>query len=399
MLNFLKKNKNINFFPPLFKDGEKKIKTKIFVAVSGGVDSSVALALLQKKGYNVEGVFFRKFNPDKEKCQREKSDAEKVCKQLNVPFHFLDLEQEYKDKILKYFIESYRKGETPNPDILCNKFIKFGAFLKYAEEKGADFIATGHYARNISLGNTKKKMFYFFTSAPYTNNTLGKKTKQLFFLTKAKDKDKDQTYFLAMLSQKQLSKSIFPLGDLKKPQVRRLAKKFNLLTADKKDSQGVCFLGEKVKLNDFLEKYIEKEEGNLLDEKGVVIGKHRGVSFYTIGQRYGFEIDPKFKSTNQKKLFVIKKDAKNNTVTVSEKHLEQKRIIIKNINLISNEISFQEVYQGRIRYRGELINVKVKLLPQGRLELNFDRAHRAVSSGQFVVFYDGDVCVGGGEII
>ncbi len=376
LLNFFKKKKN--FLPSVLKinkTGEKQ-KTKIFVAVSGGVDSSVSLLLLKNKGYDVEGVFFRKFNPDLNKCRREREDARKICESLGVPFHFLNLEIDYREKVLNYFIDSYRIGETPNPDVFCNKFIKFGSFLKFAEEQGADFIATGHYVKNIKSIKLKK-----------------------FFLHKAKDLNKDQSYFLSLLSQKQLSKSIFPLGDFTKPQVRRIAKKYKLLTADKKDSQGICFLGEKMKLDDFLIDYLPKDEGEVLNLIGEVIGEHSGVSFYTIGQRHGFEIFPKFKTPNQKKLFVVKKDSKKNTITVNEKNLQQNKIIIKNINLISNEINFQKTYQGRIRYKGELIDAKIKLLPAGRLELNFVASQTAVASGQIVVLYDNNVCIGGGVII
>ena len=197
-----------NFLPPLkSKNGRK---TKIFVGISGGVDSSVAALLLKNKGYEVHGVFFKKYTLDKEKCQKEKNDAEKVCQKLGIPFHFLDLEKEYEEKILKYFIETYKEGKTPNPDIFCNREIKFGAFQKWAFENGADYIATGHYAKN-----------------------LWDKKKNIFWLKTPKDKNKDQTYFLSMLTQEELSKSVFPLANLKKTEVRKFAKKYRLLTAEK----------------------------------------------------------------------------------------------------------------------------------------------------------------------
>lgn len=441
LLNFFKKDQN--FFPPVFaekpetKFPQKQRKTKIFVAVSGGVDSSVALAILQEKGYQVEGVFFKKFNPDQKKCQNEREDARKVCQYLGVPFHFLDLEKEYKEKILKYFIESYQKGETPNPDILCNKYIKFGTFLQFAEKNGADFIATGHYAKKIFLKNTKKSLFCFFNKKKFwkkfstifflsfqTSSALKKSTEiffQNFVLKKSKDKNKDQTYFLSMLSQKQLSKSIFPLGDLEKVEVRKIAEKLGLLTAKKKDSQGICFLGKKIKLTTFLSNYIQTKNGGLLNKNGEIIGKHFGVPFYTIGQRHNFEIFPKFKTTNQKPLFVISKNIKKNTITVDEKYLSKKIIIVQKINWISKTPDFSKKYQARIRYRGELISVKIKELGniesiKGRgffkktgflsskfsskkYELTFTKPHYSVASGQFVVLYDKNICLGGGEII
>lgn len=386
-----------NFLPKIKNEQGKK--TKIFVGVSGGVDSSVSALLLKEKGYDVQGVFFRKFNPDKNKCKKEKEDAEKICQQLDIPFHFLDLEEEYKDKILSYFIETYKAGKTPNPDIFCNRDIKFGAFQKWAFENGADYIATGHYVKNI----------------------FNKKT-NLFELTKARDENKDQSYFLAMLSQEQLAKSIFPLGNLKKPEVRKIAQKNNLITAEKKDSQGICFLGEKVNLKEFLKNYIPEKKGKVLNTLGEEIGIHDGTIFYTIGERHGFEIFPKAKTPNTPRLFVIKKNKKANTLTVGSadelKNINslasKKEIIFSNSSWITEEPDFSKKYIGRIRYRGELIPVKLSYSgPQmvcraevcmedailnEKIKATFEKPHRFIAAGQVIVFYDEQKCIGGGII-
>lgn len=387
--------KGKNFFPEV--KNERGEKTKIFVGVSGGVDSSVSALILKEKGYDVHGVFFKKFNPDKNKCKKEKEDAEKICEQLNIPFHFLDLEEEYKEKILSYFIETYKSGKTPNPDIFCNRDIKFGAFQKWAFESGADYIATGHYGKNI----------------------FNKKT-NLFELHKGQDENKDQSYFLAMLGQGQLAKSIFPLGGLKKPQVRKIAEKNNLITAGKKDSQGICFLGEKIDLKEFLKNYIPEKKGKVLDVKGREIGNHDGTVFYTIGERHGFEIFPKAKTPDMPRLFVIKKDEKKNTLIVgSAEELKninslalKNEIIFSHSSWISEEPDFSKKYLGRVRYRGELISAKLSYFgPQTicraevcvedeilneRVLATFEKNHRFIASGQVVVFYDGEKCLGGG---
>lgn len=401
-MNLWKKIKNIfqknkNFLPPITqKDGKK---TKIFVGVSGGVDSSVSLLLLKNMGYEVEGVFFKKFTLDKKKCQSEKKDAESVCADLEIPFHFLDLEEEYKEKILKYFIETYADGKTPNPDVFCNREIKFGAFQEWAFDKGADFIATGHYAQNIF-----------------------NKKKEIHFLKMAKDKNKDQSYFLSMLSQSQLSRSVFPLGNLTKPEVRKIAEKNNLITAEKKDSQGICFLGEKINLKDFLKGYISEKKGVVLDLKGEKIGEHSGVVFYTIGERHGFEIFPEKKTPSMPRLFVVRKDLNKNILVVGSsdelkkinQNNEKKEIRFSKSNWISEEPDFTKRYYGRVRYRGELIGSKISYSgPQHvcraevcvedeildeKLKAVFDKPHSFIASGQILVFYDNDICLGGGVI-
>jgi len=250
---------------------------KVFVGVSGGVDSSTSVALLKKQGYDVTGVFIKVWQPDFVECQwkEDRLDAMGVCADLGIPFLDLDLEEEYKSDVFDYMVSEYKQGRTPNPDVMCNKKIKFGGFLDFAKNKGADFIATGHYVR-----------------------WQGKK------LLMGVDKGKDQSYFLWTLTQDQLKYCIFPIGQYEKTKVRRLAKKFGLLTAQKKDSQGLCFVG-KVDMKEFLQRFIPQKEGLVLNTDGQVIGVHEGIFFYTIGQRHGFKI--KKKGVDDKPYYVVKR--------------------------------------------------------------------------------------------
>lgn len=360
----------------------KKSQKKVWVGVSGGVDSSVSALLLKKDGYEVVGVFIKVYQPEIDTfCWRnEMLDAKKVCKQLKIPFVFLNLEKEYKKDIFDNMIESYKKGETPNPDVFCNKFIKFGAFLKEALKNKADFVAMGHYVRIAYSG-------------------------KISVLKKGLDKNKDQSYFLSSISQKQLSKALFPIGELQKSEVRKIAEENNLLTAKKKDSQGLCFVG-KVKMRDFLQNFMKKKEGKILNLNGKEIGTHEGAAFYTIGERHGFEIFPKLRTPNTPRSFVLKKDILKNTITIgrknteSEKILNKKEIEIKNINWISGfSPNFSKKYSAMIRYRGKNIEASFKQKNVDRVLVSFSEPQDAVASGQVLVVYDGDVCLGEGEII
>ncbi len=352
--------------------------SKIFVALSGGVDSSVVLALLKQEGHDVTGVYFKTYKPDgnKEYCRQQGMDAQAVCKHLNVPFKVYDLEEEYKQKVFNYMIDGYKAGVTPNPDIMCNKEIKFGIFAHKAFEQGAEMIATGHYA-NVQNG----------------------------VLYKAKDQNKDQTYFLSQVHSKVLSRTIFPLGNLLKSEVRVLAEKFKLPTAKKKESQGICFIGQEIDIKNFLKKYIPEQVGVVLNIKGEAIGTHKGAKFATVGERHGFTILPKYQSTNMPRLFVIKRDIKHNVLTVGTKEeLEeyinkQNNIIITNCNWFKDLPKQNEIYESRIRHRGELYPCKVKQLDTDRWQINFIHTPYAPAVGQFAALYKEDVCLGGGVII
>ena len=366
---------------------------KVFVGLSGGVDSSVAAALLKEEGYDVIGVFIKVWHPDFLPCdwKRDRLDAMRVCAKLEIPFLTFDLEKEYKEGIIDYMISEYKAGKTPNPDVMCNKQIKFGAFLKKALEMGADYIATGHYARKRESTNSKLQN---------TNKTQIPNYKLLV----GNDDNKDQTYFLWTLNQEQLKHTLFPTGEFPKSKVRELAEKFRLSTAKKKDSQGLCFIG-KLDMADFLKNYIEEKKGDVLDESGKVIGEHDGVTFLTIGQRHGFTITEK--GTEDKPYYIVSKDIKNNTITVSHcakpslAQLGRNKIEIKDVNWVSGEIpDLNKKYKARIRYRQELQDCRLRLCEsRSQAVVDFDESQDTAAVGQSVVVYDGQECLGGGVIV
>jgi tRNA-specific 2-thiouridylase len=337
-------------------------KPTVYVAMSGGVDSSVAATLLKKQGFNVVGVFMRPWQDPLVPClwQNDHEDALRVAAVLNISLLTWDFSREYGKYITKYMIDGYRKGLTPNPDVMCNKEIKFGLFFKRAIKEGADFVATGHYAR----------------------------TKNGEMLT-AEDSNKDQTYFLWTLTRDQLSKTIFPIGDYKKPEVRKLAKKFKLPTATKKDSQGICFVGS-MNVKAFLKRHIKPRNGKILDINNRVIGEHDGAWYYTIGQRHGLNI-----TLGNGPYFVVSKDIKKNIVVVGgEKDLNSKTARISEINWINEKPKFPLNISVKIRYRTPA--VPATLLKNGKLE--FKKPQRAVTPGQSAVFYLRNKVLGGGII-
>jgi len=346
---------------------------KVFVGASGGVDSSTAMALLKNQGYIVTGVFIKVWQPDFVECQwrEDHLDAMRVCATLGVDFLDLDLEKEYKQGVFDYMVNEYKKGRTPNPDVMCNKKIKFGAFLDFALKQGADYVATGHYVR---LEANK--------------------------LLAGIDKNKDQSYFLWTLTQLQLKHCLFPIGDYQKTEVRQLAKKFNLPTAQKKDSQGLCFVG-KVKMKEFLERFIQQKKGKVLNEKGEIIGQHDGIFYYTIGQRHGFEIIKK--GTDDRPYYVIAKDLKKNNLIVSNTKIENflskkvSQVELQEWNwILGKEPDLNKKYQVRVRYRQTLQTCQLKS-QGGKIFVNFNKLQNT-DSGQSLVVYDGEICLGGGII-
>jgi tRNA-specific 2-thiouridylase len=352
---------------------------KVFVGVSGGVDSSVSLALLRDQGYDVTGVFIRTWQPDFIECtwRDERRDAMRVCAHLGVPFLECDLESVYRDEVAMYMIEEYKKGRTPNPDVMCNKKVKFGGFLDFAIERGADFVATGHYAQTIQKDG-------------------------VYYLKQSKDQNKDQTYFLWTLTQEQLSKTLFPVGHLEKSEVRTLAEKYKLPTATKKDSQGVCFLGM-IDMKEFLSHYIEKKEGQVLNEKGEVIGIHDGAVFVTLGQRHGFTITEK--GIDDKRYYVISKDILHNTITATDdllhatEQLEQERNkLVLSQTVLHGDIQEEKFYSARIRYRQKLEKCTIKKNDNNQLIVDFENPQLSASIGQSCVIYDDQLCIGGGII-
>jgi tRNA-uridine 2-sulfurtransferase len=357
----------------------QKIKSKkVYVGMSGGVDSSVSALLLKKDGYDVTGVFIKVWQPEFFECtwRQDRLDAMRVCAKLDIPFITLNLEKEYKKEVVDYMIEEYKLGRTPNPDVMCNKYVKFGGFFDWAMKQGADFVATGHYARIKKVVD---------------------KTQMLA----GNDKNKDQSYFLWTLTQKQLSKTLFPVGDIEKPEVRKFAEKYGLSTAVKKDSQGLCFIG-KIDIKDFLKNYIKERKGKVLDENGKAIGEHDGTFYLTVGQRRGFKITEK--TPIDSPYYIINKNVKNNTITVSQNAIkagenESKIVQLNEINWIAGVVpDLSKKYSARIRYRQSLEECMIKKITKGEFELHFIKPQKAITSGQSAVIYDKEICLGGGII-
>lgn len=390
-----------------------KNKKTVFVGVSGGVDSSVSVALLKDQGYKVVGVFIRTWTPDFIECtwRDERRDAMRVCAHLGIPFLECDAEVAYKKGVVDYMIEEYKKGRTPNPDVMCNREVKFGVFWDFAKKHGADYIATGHYAiceKTLSSLKAEKKYSFSRVLGRGGRDPVPDHSKKNISsrLKKSPDLSKDQSYFLWTLKQEDLEHTLFPIGHLDKKEVRKKALKYKISVAEKKDSQGVCFLGP-LDMKDFLKHYIDTKEGNVLDKNNKIIGSHNGAVFFTLGERHGFKI---FKNEdNNKPLYVVSKNIKNNTITVSPRSDlgEGKDACVSidgknSVNLINtNWIIDPEVeknYKCQIRYHGELFDCQIKSCTGlTRAEIEFTK-NVLVDSGQSIVFYDGDICLGGGTV-
>ncbi len=377
---------------------------RVVVGLSGGVDSSVAAYLLQQEGHEVIGVFMKNWHDTdvtiSEECpwEEDSKDALLVADKLGIPFHTIDFSKEYYERIVSYMFREYESGRTPNPDVLCNREIKFDSFLKHAEKLGADYVATGHYCRK-------------------------RESDTGFELLAGKDGNKDQSYFLCQISQDQLAKALFPIGELEKPEVRRIAKEQDLVTAEKRDSQGLCFIG-KVKLPDFLKQQLKEKKGNVVEimrdwsgfhrnlevteeyhfteTDGKVIGEHIGAHFYTVGQRKGLNIGGYVNP-----LFIIQINTDTNTVYVGEgedhKGLSRPGLLVReeDIHWLKEIDEMNEGdskhYSTRIRYRQPLFRATLTKLASG-LEIKFDSPQKAVAKGQFAAWYAGDALVGSGVI-
>lgn len=344
------------------------------MCLSGGVDSSVAAALLVKAGYDVTAAFMVNYDDQSsgQSCWRDDyHDALRVSAKLGIKLLRLDFVKEYNRDVLEYMYKEYEVGRTPNPDILCNKFIKFGAWLNKARTLGFDYIATGHYARI-------------------------KKSGRKFLLQESKDKNKDQTYFLHQLNQEQLKSVFFPIGAYKKEQVRKLATKFDLPTAQKEESMGICFVGE-VPMRDFLKNKIKVQSGKIIDENKNVLGQHDGLAYYTIGQR-----NLGLNSKDGKPMFVLEKIFETNELVVggeSSQLLYKNDITVGDVNWASDVIPKLPLKcKIRLRHRQELQNAKI-YLDKKEIKIKFDKQQRAVTPGQFAVFYKNGLCLGGGVVL
>lgn len=344
---------------------------KVFVGMSGGVDSSVTAALLKEQGYDVTGVYMKNWSQDLPgfvcPWKEDYQDAKRVAVQLGIPFKMYDFETEYRQKVVDYMIEEYQAGRTPNPDIMCNQEVKFKLFLQAALEDGADFIATGHYAR-IKDGE----------------------------LLAGLDKNKDQSYFLYRVTEDALRKSLMPVGELTKPEVREQARKLGLSTADKKDSQGICFVG-KVGIKEFLQQFVKTESGNILDGSGKIVGQHDGALFYTIGQRHGLKVGGGLP------YYVVGKDMAKNEVYVTtdlqDERLWKDKLILTSPHWINQAPIAGDDYTIRTRYRADLVRVK-SIVQQGQNWLvELADEVRAITPGQSAVIYQADRVVGGGIVL
>ncbi|MDT8861518.1 tRNA 2-thiouridine(34) synthase MnmA [Alkalihalobacillus sp. MEB130] len=351
--------------------------TRVVVGMSGGVDSSVTALLLKEQGYDVIGIFMKNWDDTDESgfctATEDYEDVIQVCNQIGIPYYAVNFEKQYWDKVFTYFLEEYKAGRTPNPDVMCNKEIKFKAFLNHAMSLGADYVATGHYARVEERDGN-------------------------FVLLRGVDNNKDQTYFLNALSQKQLSKTMFPIGHLPKKEVRERALEANLATAKKKDSTGICFIGER-NFKEFLSEFLPAQPGEMQTVDGEVKGQHDGLMYYTLGQRQGLGI-----GGAGEPWFVIDKDLERNVLIVGQgfhhEGLYSEGLDAIGMNWIVSKPSFEKEFtcMAKLRYRQDDQKVTVYPKEDGTARVYFHEPQRAVTPGQAVVLYEGDVCLGGGTI-
>ncbi len=354
---------------------------KVIVGMSGGVDSSVSAYLLQQQGYQVAGLFMKNWEEDDtdEYCSAatDLADAQAVCDKLGIELHTVNFAAEYWDNVFELFLEEYKAGRTPNPDILCNKEIKFKAFLEFAaEDLGADYIATGHYVRRQDIDGTTR-------------------------LLRGVDNNKDQSYFLYTLSAEQVAQSLFPVGELEKPEVRRIAEQLELATAKKKDSTGICFIGER-KFRDFLARYLPAQPGPIVTVDGQTIGEHQGLMYHTLGQRKGLGIGG-LKDGGEDPWYVVDKDVENNILLVAQGHdhprLFSTGLIAQQLHWVDRKtVTTPFRCTIKTRYRQQDVPCTVTPLDNERIEVTFDEPVSSVTPGQSAVFYQGEVCLGGGII-
>lgn len=353
-------------------------KKRVVVGMSGGVDSAVSAALLKEQGFDVIGLYMSNWKEtDEGGCctgEQDWTDVKYVCDRIGIPYYSVDFSEQYMNNVFKLFVEEYKKGRTPNPDVLCNREVKFGPFADFARQLGADYIATGHYCRVRHDGD-------------------------MHYLLRAKDDNKDQTYFLNQVSSHQLRDVIFPLGDLTKPEVRELALKYDIPVAKKKDSTGICFIGER-NFRQFLSQYIPMKDGDIVTQDGKIVGRHQGVYFYTLGQRRGLGIGGSADG-NGERWFVLGKDVEKNLLIVSQGEdgvLFKDGLETEGFNFITPPPAKQFECEVRIKHRQPLQKAVATVLDNGNVRLVFEQKQRAIAEGQYAVVYVGEICLGGGVI-
>jgi len=359
------------------KETRDPSQIRVVVGMSGGVDSSVAAYLLKQQGYEVIGIFMKNWDDTDENgvctATEDYDDVIKVCNQIGIPYYAVNFEKQYWDKVFTYFLEEYKAGRTPNPDVMCNKEIKFKAFLEHAMDLGADYLATGHYARVDRNGDGEVKML------------------------RGIDNNKDQTYFLNQLSQEQLSHVMFPIGHIEKKEVRKIAEEAGLATAKKKDSTGICFIGER-NFKEFLSQYLPAQPGKMETMDGVVMGQHDGLMYYTLGQRHGLGI-----GGDGEPWFVLGKDLERNVLLVGQ-GFNNDSLFSTSLTAVKMSYTSTKKLPGKFsctakfRYRQTDTPVEVEILEGGRTHITFAEPVRAITPGQAVVLYDGEECLGGGTI-
>ena len=351
-----------------------KLNKKVFVGLSGGVDSSVAALRLKRAGYDVVGVFIKVWQPDFLECDSEKDrlDAMRAAAHLEIPFLILDAAEEYRRDVGEYFIKEYESGRTPNPDVMCNRYVKFGAFWRFAKEHGADYIATGHYARVIEEDGH-------------------------YHLHRGVDSAKDQSYFLWTLTEEDLAHTLFPIGDTFKEKIRAEAAAANLPTATRKDSQGICFLGH-VDIPEFIGHFVDLKEGSVIDRSGKAIGTHQGALVYTLGQRHGFSVS--VANGDTKPYFVVDKDITKNTITVDTEPaslLPKEKVLLEGVSFVETKPAFKTEMEAQFRYRQKPFLVTLQG-SKDNLALETSSDVPMPDSGQSVVFYEADRLIGGAVI-
>ncbi len=364
-------------------NNKPKEETLVIVGMSGGVDSSVSALLLQQQGYKVEGLFMKNWDEDDgtEYCTAmdDLADAQKVSDKLGMKLHTANFASEYWDNVFEHFLEEYKAGRTPNPDILCNREIKFKAFLDYTKVLGADYIATGHYVRRQDIDNEH-----------------GSRTQ----LLRGRDGNKDQSYFLHAVAGTEIAQTLFPVGELEKPEVRRIAEEFDLVTHNKKDSTGICFIGER-RFKDFLQQYLPAQPGNIETPEGEIIGKHQGLMYHTLGQRQGLGIGG-LNGYSDAPWYVAIKDLKRNVLVAAQgkNHptLFSHSLTTQHIYWVNEEPELPLTCTAKVRYRQEDQKCTLSKDETGEYRVVFDKPQRAVTPGQSVVFYTQEICLGGGVI-